>query len=168
MELTCVYIDAANVILSAQNIDFDLDLGLLFQYIYDKYRCCKIIFFIGNVEYLKIIEHVIIEHGVELIIKQTVREGGKIKANCDVELTNRVSVDVERNIVQRVIIMSGDGDFVALTDYARDMGKSVLCISVNPKNTSIFIKQRSYLRIMYLIQIRNLLENKKALTKHVT
>jgi uncharacterized LabA/DUF88 family protein len=88
--------------------------------------------------------------------------------NCDVELTNRITVDVERNIVQKVIIMSGDGDFVALTDYVRYMGKCVLCISVTPKNTSIFIKHRSYLRIMYLIQVRELLENKKALTKHVT
>ncbi len=163
-----MYIDAANIILSAQGIDFDLDLNLLFQYLYDKYRNCKIVFFVGDVEYLKTIVNIITEHGVELVVKQTVREGGKIKANCDVELTNRITVDVERNIVQKVIIMSGDGDFVALTDYVRYMGKCVLCISVTPKNTSIFIKHRSYLRIMYLIQVRELLENKKALTKHVT
>ena len=168
MELTCVYIDAANIILSAKDIGFDLDLSLLFQYLYDKYRYCKIIFFIGDVEYLTSVEKIIINHGVELVVKQTVREGGKIKANCDVELTNRVSVDVERNIVQRIILMSGDGDFVALTDYARDMGKCVICIPVNPKNTSIFIKHRPYLRLMYLIQIKDLLENKKALTKHAT
>jgi uncharacterized LabA/DUF88 family protein len=168
MELTCVYIDAANIILSAQGIDFDLDLSLLFQYLYDKYRDCKIVFFIGDVKYLKTIEAIIIGYGVELVVKQTVREGGKIKANCDVELTNRVSIDVERNIVNKVILMSGDGDFVALTDYVRDMGKCVSCMSVTPKNTSIFIKQRPYLRIMYLIQIRDLLENKKVLTKHAT
>ncbi len=168
MELTCIYIDAANIILSAQDIGFVLDLNLLFQYLYDKYRDCKIVFFIGDVEYLKTIERVIEDRGVELVVKQTVREGGKIKANCDVELTNRVSVDVERNIVQKVVLMSGDGDFVALTDYARDMDRDVLCISVTPKNTSIFIKHRRYLRIMYLIQVRELLENKKALTKHAT
>ncbi len=101
MELTSVYIDAANIILSAKNIGFDLNLNLLFQYLYDKYRDCKIIFFIGDVEYLNTIEDVIKEQRVELIVKQTVREGGRLKANCDVELTNRVSVDVERGIVKK-------------------------------------------------------------------
>ncbi len=168
MELTCIYIDAANIILSAQGINFDLDLDLLFQYLYDKYRNCKIIFFIGDVTYLSTVRDVILKHNIELIIKQTVREGGKIKANCDVELANRITIDVERNLVQKIIIMSGDGDFVVLTDYAKDMGKEVNCISVAPKNTAIFIKQRVYLRLMYLVQIKGLLENKKALTKHVT
>lgn len=166
MGLICVYIDAANIILSARNIDFDLDLDLLFQYLYDKYRDCKINFFIGDVEYLKTIEDIFTKHNVELIVKQTVREGGKLKANCDVELTNRVSVDVERNIVDEIVLMTGDGDFVCLTDYAKNMGKHVSCISVTPKNTSIFIKNREYLRIMYLVQIKDRLENKKALTKH--
>jgi uncharacterized LabA/DUF88 family protein len=152
--------------LSAKDIGFELDLDLLFNYLYDKYRDCKIIFFIGDVLYLESIIDIILKHQVELVIKQTTKEGGKIKANCDVELTNRISIDVERNLVNIVVLMSGDGDFVALTDYARDMGKCVKCISVAPKNTSIFIKQRMYLRLMYLIQIKGLLENKKALTKH--
>jgi uncharacterized LabA/DUF88 family protein len=168
MKLTSIYTDAANIILSARSIDFDLDLDLLFQYLYDKFRNCKIVFFIGDVTYLESIRDILTKHEVELVIKQTAREGGKIKANCDVELTNRVSVDVERNLVQKVVLMSGDGDFVALTDYVRDMGKEVSCISVAPKNTAIFIKQRAYLRLMYLVQIKGLLENKKALTKHVT
>ena len=168
MNRACVYIDASNIILSAKNINFDLDLGLLFQYLYDKFRDCKIILFIGDVTYLEDIKSIIIENNVELIVKQTVKEGGKIKANCDVELTNRMTVDVERSLVNKIILMSGDGDFVALTDYAKNTGKVVLCISVTPKNTSIFIKHRPYLRIMYLIQIRDLIENKKALTKHAT
>ena len=91
-----------------------------------------------------------------------------MKANCDVELANRLTIDVERKIVGRIILMSGDGDFVVLTDYAKNMGIHVSCISTAPKNTSIFIKQRSYLNLMYLIQIKALLENKKALTEHVT
>lgn len=167
---TCIYIDAANIILSAQRISFDLDLSLLFKYLYDKHRYCKIIFFIGDVEYLKNINGVLIEYKVDLVIKQTSKEGGRIKADCDVELTNRVTIDVERNLVDKIVLMSGDGGFVALTDYARDMGKLALCISVTPISTSTFLKQRRYLRLMYLIQIKDNLEdkNKKVLTKHVT
>ena len=136
-------------------------MDLLFQYLYDKYRDCRILFFTGNVSYLKTIEAVLSKHNIELIIKQTIREGGKLKANCDVELTNRVSVDVERDLVQKIVLLSGDGDFVALTDYVKDMNKEVKCISVSPINTSIFIKQRDYLRVMYLIQVKDKLEIKK-------
>jgi uncharacterized LabA/DUF88 family protein len=163
-----IYIDAANIILSARDANFDLDPDLLFQHLYDKYRDCKIIFFIGDVKYLDTIRDIILKHKIELIIKQTVKEGGKIKANCDVELANRLTVDVERNSVESIILLSGDGDFVALTDYARKMKKEVRCISFAPENTSIFIKQREYLKVMYLIQIRDLVENKKALIKHAT
>lgn len=161
-----IYIDAANIVLSARDVNFDLDMGLLFQYLCDKYRDCKITLFIGDVEYLQKIKETILKYGVELIVKQTVKEGGKIKANCDVELTNRMTIDIERAAVEYVVLLSGDGDFVALTDYAKEMGKRVKCISFAPANTSIFIKQRQYLNITYLIQIKDLLENKKALIKH--
>lgn len=163
-----IYIDAANIILSARDANFDLDHDLLFQYLYDKYRDCKIIFFIGDVKYLNTIQEIISKHKIELIIKQTVKEGGKIKANCDVELANRMTVDIERNSVNSIVLLSGDGDFVALTDYAKNMQKEVRCVSFAPENTSIFIKQREYLKVMYLIQIKGLLENKKALIKHAT
>ena len=166
MKSTTVYIDAANIILSARDNNFDLNLDLLFQYLSDKYRDSKILFFIGDVSYLNTIQDILNKHSIELIVKQTVREGGKIKANCDVELANKLTIDVERNTVEEIILLSGDGDFVVLTDYAKDMGKKVSCVSVSPLNTSIFIKQRQYLRIMYLIQIKDLLENKKALTEH--
>ena len=163
-----IYIDAANIILSARDANFALDLDLLFQHLYDKYRDSKIIFFTGDVKYLDTIMDIIFKHKIELIVKQTVKEGGKVKANCDVELTNRMTIDVERNNVKTIILMSGDGDFVTLTDYAKEMQKEVRCVSFAPANTSIFIKQREYLKVLYLIQIKDLLENKKALIKHAT
>lgn len=168
MNPTTIYIDAANIILSAKEMGFNLDLDKLFQYLKDKYRDSSILFFIGDVSYLKTIQETLQKHSVELIVKQTVREGGKIKANCDVELANKMTVDVERNLVQSILLLSGDGDFVVLTDYTRNLGKHVTCISVNPANTSLFLKQRPYLKIMYLIQIKDQLENKKALSEHST
>ncbi|MEI6041962.1 MAG: NYN domain-containing protein [bacterium] len=158
VKLTSIYIDAANVILCAKRINFNLDLGKLFKYLYDKHKDCKIIFFVGDVLYLENIKYTLNEYRVELVIKQISMEGGRIKANCDVELTNRMTLDVERSLVDKIVIISGDGNFVFLMDYARDMGKLVLCIAVTPSSTSIFIKQRSYLRLMYLIQIKRHLE----------
>ncbi len=138
-----------------------MELDNLFQYLKDKYRGARILFFIGDVMYLNNIKDILEKHLVELIIKQSVREGGKIKANCDVELTNRMTIDVERNKVDNILLLSGDGDFIALTDYAKGMGKEIRCMAVSPMDTSNRIKQRQYLRIMYLIQIKEKLEIKK-------
>jgi uncharacterized LabA/DUF88 family protein len=156
-----VYIDAANIILSAKRLEFNLELDNLLQYLKDKYRGVRILFFIGDVAYLSEIRNVLLKHSIELIIKQTSKEGNKLKANCDVELTNKMTIDVERNKVDEILLLSGDGDFVALTDYVKNMGKDIRCIAVSPMDTSNLIKQRPYLRIMYLIQIKEKLEIKK-------
>ncbi len=49
-----MYIDAANIVLSAKNLDFELDLSLLFNYLEDKYCDCRIVFFIKQRAYLRI------------------------------------------------------------------------------------------------------------------
>lgn len=148
-----VYIDAANIILSLKEINFNLDIDSLFIYLKDKYKNSKIIFFIGDVYYLKEIKDILIRHGIEICIKETSKEGGKVKANCDVEITQRIVVDVERNLADDFILLSGDGDFIGLFNYIFKMGKQAYCIAPTFKSTSIFIKRRqSLLKVIYLEQ----------------
>ena len=47
---TVIYIDAANIILSAQNLKFELGMLRLIQYLKDSYRTDKIIYFTGNLQ----------------------------------------------------------------------------------------------------------------------
>lgn len=147
---TNIYIDAANILLSAENIGFKLDLNKLFIHLKDKYKNCRIIFFIGNIKALTILQEILTQNDVEVCIKQVAREGGKLKANCDVDLTNRVTIDVERDLVDMAVIMTGDGDFAVLFDYIKDMQKYSRCISMSRANTSIFIRRRQYLSTVFL------------------
>lgn len=161
---TNVYIDAANILISCKNIDFDLDLHNLFKHLKDKYKGCKIIFFIGNVKALEEIKYILDSNEVEICIKEVAKEGGKLKANCDVELANRVTIDVERNEVDLVVLMTGDGDFACLFDYAVKMNKQVKCIATTHKNTSIFLRRRGFLKITFLEQLE-FLRKEKSLDK---
>lgn len=150
---TNIYIDAANILISAKNINFDIDLNNLFTYLKDKYPNCKIIFFIGDVKALEEIRNILDKNEIEICIKEVAKEGGRLKANCDVELANRITIDVERNEVDLVVIMTGDGDFACLFDYAINMNKKVKCIATTYKNTSIFLRRRSFLKITFLEQL---------------
>lgn len=156
-----IYIDAANILLSAKNIDFDLDLNKLFIHLKDKYKECHIIFFIGDIAVLKAMHETLRLNSVEVCIKQVAREGGKLKANCDVDLTNRVTVDVERDLIDMAIIMTGDGDFAVLFDYIKQMQKYSKCISMSRANTSIFLRRRQYLSTVFLEDL-TFLKSKKS------
>lgn len=50
------------------------------------------------------------EFGYTLRVKEIKRYGMKIKANCDVDLTMDVLLNIGR--YKRAIILSGDGDFL--------------------------------------------------------
>ena len=65
-----------------------------------------------------------------------------MKANCDVEISHRITYDIENNNVQVIILTSGDGDFASLFDYAKSKLETVRCFSAHPKNTSTMIKER--------------------------
>ncbi len=164
---TIIYIDAANIILSCKNINFDLDLNNLFKYLKDKYKECSIVFFIGDVGYLNDIRSILVNNNIEICIKKITIEGGKVKANCDVEITNRITVDIERKLVDFAILMTGDGDFAHLYDYILSMGKQTKCIAATFKNTSIFLRRRDYLKITFLEQM-GFLEKEKSLDEDET
>ena len=157
---TCIYIDAANIILSFKENKLNLDLEKLFFWLKDKYKNSKIIFFIGDVKYLESIKDILEKNDIQIIIKETIKEGGKLKANCDIEITNLSTIDVERENFNKFIFLTGDGDFVFLFDYIKNKNKEIKCICPTYKNTSIFIKRRDYLKVIFLEQIKFLQKEK--------
>ncbi len=60
-------------------------------------------------------------------------EGGnqKRKANCDVEMAFYLMR--EKDTFERVVILSGDGDFLPVLKYLRDAKKEVLILSRGPR-----------------------------------
>ncbi|MBU3918318.1 NYN domain-containing protein [Patescibacteria group bacterium] len=62
----------------------------------------------------------------------------KRKANCDVDMTFRLMK--EKDNFDRVIILSGDGDFLPVLKYLRNQGKEIIVLARGPR-TAREIKQ---------------------------
>jgi len=66
-------------------------------------------------------------------VKLYVQEDGttKRKANCDVEIPFYLMK--EKDNFERVIILSGDGDFLPVLKYLRNVGKEVIILARGPR-----------------------------------
>lgn len=53
------------------------------------------------------------------------------KANCDVELTFRLMLEAEK--LDRVVFLSGDGDFLPVLKHARSHGKQIVVLARGPR-----------------------------------
>ena len=148
-----IYIDAANIILSARDQGMNFDMIRLIIYLKNKYKADKIIYFTARFKADEQLYNDLHENEVEIIFKQSYLEKKRLKANCDVEISHRITLDIENGNIQALILTSGDGDFASLLDYAKSKLEIVRCFSAHPKNTSVMLKERDYLEIIYMTQI---------------
>ncbi len=91
-------------------------------------------------------------------IKTIKTKGGrKMKANCDLE----ICFDVMREFRQfdRLVLISGDGDFEILLKYCLEKQKSIIILS-NPKNTAIKIKKEFKDNYRSIQEIKQRIERK--------
>lgn len=158
---TNIYIDAANIILSARDSKLDFDILKLITYLKEKYKVQNILYFTAKFEEHTGIYFELNKLGVEIIFKEVYRDTNRLKANCDVEIAHRITYDIENNLVDGIILASGDGDFVSILDYAKTKLQTVICFSSHPKNTSRMIKTRLYLKITYMSDIIDLLQKRE-------
>jgi hypothetical protein len=94
-----VYIDAANLILTAKGFDLAYDIEHLLTYLVHKYRATSCVYFTGKVSSLDSDYKLIAALGAEIVYKEIYSEHAKTKANCDVEIAHRVTRDIERKEV---------------------------------------------------------------------
>lgn len=84
------------------------------------------------------------EFGGELVLKpiKTYRNSGgviKRKANCDVEMAFYIMRDI--HTFERVIILSGDGDFLPILKYLKDTQQKEVLVLARGSRTAKEIKQ---------------------------
>ncbi len=147
---TVVYVDAANIILSCKNVNLKIDILKLIQKLRDKYRPIKIIYFTGKFKSMQIFFEAIKNLDVELVFKEIYNENNKTKANCDVEISHRVTYDVENNFVSEIILVTGDGDFVHIADYINRNNYKIKFVAAEPISCSRMIKKRQFITLSYL------------------
>src|SRR3989344_3763081 len=161
MSRTLVYIDAANIIFSARNLGFDLDILRLIRHMEDSFRPERILYFTGNFKSMREEFEAIASAGVELVYKEIYNEENKAKANCDVEIAHRMTSDVLLGVVDGIVLLSGDGDFACLCDFARSKNISIRVMAFDPKSCSRVIKQRQFTRVSYLVELGALITKEK-------
>lgn len=91
-------------------------------------------------------------------------ENSKIKANCDVEISHYITKHIENKLVKEFTLLSGDGDFSMLLDYAKEKDVKVNLMPSDNKSTSRILKKKEWLKIIFLNDLRVLLEKEKTPT----
>lgn len=148
-----VYIDAANIILSAQRSGMEIDFSKLQIYLKDKFRTDEIYYFTANLKQLKEEIQKMEELGFILVTKDVYYENAKTKANCDVEISHYITKHIENHLISKLILLSGDGDFSMLLDYANKNNVKVILMPSDKKSSSKILRIKKYLKLIFLTYI---------------
>lgn len=158
---TYAFVDASNIIYGARTEGWRIDLEKLLRYLKQKFSVSKAFFYYGKDSRSREKEaflRKLAEFGYTLRVKEIKRYGSKIKANCDVDLTMDVLLEIRS--YKRAIILSGDGDFLPLLQYLQKKSKQVIVIS-SPKRTAREIRQFAGHDFINFGNLRYFLERKK-------
>jgi len=164
---TYAFIDASNIIYGTRDEGWKVDFRKLFKYLKERYKCKKIYYFAGveknnkrQEKFYSLLQRI----GYDLVLK-TVKiypqlDGSKVrKANCDVDLTFYAMRDLDK--FERVIFLSGDGDFEILLKHFIKLHKEIV-VFANTRRTAKEIKVLKKIQFNDLASFRNTIEfNKK-------
>jgi len=154
------FVDASNIIYGARAEGWFIDQKKLLNYLKKKFHVSKAFFYYGkdskSVKKEKFLQK-LKEFGYTLRVKEIKRYGRKTKANCDVDLTMDVLLNIEK--YQRTIILSGDGDFLPLIKYVMRQKKEVVVIA-SPRSTAREIRELVKHRFINFGNLRYFIERK--------
>lgn len=141
---TYAFIDASNIIYGTRDEGWKVDFKKFYKYLSERFESRKIYYFageekdnqkqqrfyrfLGKIGYELVLKPVKIYHQNDHIVR---------KANCDVDLTFYAMRDLDK--FDRVIFLSGDGDFEILLKHFLKLKKRLVLIA-NGKRTAKEIK----------------------------
>ena len=148
-----IYIDASNIIMSMDNLDYEINFSYLFKYLSDRFRTNNIFYFTPELNHINKNLSFLHSLGFKIVKKDTYFYQKSIKANCDVEISHYITRDIKDKLYKKIILLSGDGDFSMLLDYANNNNIGVGVISANKKSTAKLIRTKKYFRVEYIIDL---------------
>ncbi len=157
-----IYIDGANLYNASRFLDWELDYTKLYTWLTDKFNTKEIFLFIGFVEENKALYAALESIGYLLIFKHTLRHKGVIKGNCDAELVLKAVTDIIREPFDDFVLVSSDGDFSCLLEFAQSEKKTVHVVS--PSGKLSYLIRRLDLKVTFLRDLKNLLSVNKEKT----
>jgi len=151
-----VFIDAANILYSQQDLHWRVDYKKLKEYFEKECDLKGIYFYTGRLgenskqssflEKLSKLGYIVKAKEVKRI--KVSRDTYEWKGNLDVELT--IDVIANLNNFDTLILMSGDSDFAALLDTAKNQKKRVLVMSTKGHVSKELLERAKYINIKKL------------------
>ncbi|MBU4480474.1 NYN domain-containing protein [Patescibacteria group bacterium] len=157
---TRIYIDGANLYSSSRFFDWSFDYEKFYIWLYENFKTDKIYLFLGLVTENQSLYDSLEKIGYKIIFKKTLKSKGLIKGNCDAELVLNATNDIIRKDMDNIALVSSDGDFSCLLEFAKNEGKNIHVIS--PSKKLSFLIRRMNLKIIYLKDLKELLRKEKA------
>jgi len=142
---TYALIDSQNLNLGVRSQGWRLDFARFRVYLKDKYEVSKAFLFIGFIPKNQDLYEFLTKAGYTLIYKPVVesKKHAKTKGNVDAELVLHAMIEFPN--YDKVIIVSGDGDFYCLVEYLDKKNKLLKVIVPNIKYSSLLRKFRNYI-----------------------
>lgn len=159
---TLSFIDASNIIYGAKYEKWKVDFSKLFKYLKERYNSENVFYFGGFDEkdkkqinfynYLISVGCLVVTRKIKIFINNNLR---KKKSNCDVDIAFYVMKNL--NNFDRMIFLSGDGDFDILLKYIISLNKKVV-VFANPKRTAKEIKIIKEIQFNSLSSIKEIIK----------
>lgn len=136
-----------------------LDFKRFRRYLTDKFRAQKAFLCIGYIKQNKNLYRKLKSYGYDLIFKPTVKDSfGKVKGNVDAELVLH-AVRIQYDKYDKVVIVSGDGDFYCLHEFLVKNKKLLKIIIPNRQSESSLLNPLQAYKI-FLIRDKDKVELK--------
>ncbi len=155
------YIDANNLHKGIKSLGWQVDYKKFRRFLTEKYGVKKAYLCIGFVAANAGLYRDLQNWGYTLIFKPTISYKGKIKGNCDGELILQVMAELapdSESPCEKVVLVTGDGDFASLVNYLEPKGKLEILLSPVEAQCSSLLKKATS-TITYLEQMRSKLEH---------
>ncbi len=156
---TEIYIDGANLYSAAKVNKIEIDYRKFYIWLSENFKTNQIYLFLGYVKENEGLYSYLRSAGYKLIFKKTLKSKGKIKGNCDAELVLHATSNIIRKKFYGIVLVSSDGDFSCLLEFALKEGKKVTVIS--PSRKLSYLIRRLNIPITYLNDILELVKNEK-------
>lgn len=153
------YIDGANLHKGIKSLGWKLHYGRFRSWLRQKYGVSEARIFIGHIpKHVGLYSH-LQKSGYHLTFKEVVYgASGAPKGNCDADLVLQVVRDIFEVKLDRVVIVSSDGDYASLVRFLGEKCMACTIISPAKPNKCSMLLKRTGTPILYLQDIRRKVE----------
>jgi uncharacterized LabA/DUF88 family protein len=163
-----IYTDMANLSAECKYKKISIDMDALYTYLSEKYKADNLYIFTGYLSKYDGKYKANEALGFKYIFKEALfnKDENKIKANCDIDIGIKGTVDTIESELREASLITSDGDYVSLVRFWIDRGVRVRLISPADADRCSYLLKKTNISITFMTQIQNKFINEKALDEN--